>query len=44
MRKLGLSVLALSLALATSALAQSDPLSGTWKGDWGPSASDRNAR
>ena len=41
MRKLGLSVLALSLAYAASALA-ADPLSGTWKGDWGPSASDRN--
>ena len=22
--------------------ASADPLSGTWKGDWGPSASDRN--
>jgi hypothetical protein len=43
MRKLvGLSILALSLAFATLALAQSDPLSGTWKGDWGPSANDRN--
>jgi hypothetical protein len=42
--------LAVSLVLAASALAvpafaqQSgkDPLSGTWVGDWGPSASDRN--
>jgi Ni/Co efflux regulator RcnB len=42
MRKLVLSILALSLGLATSALAQSDPLSGTWKGDWGPSPGDRN--
>src|SRR5512134_624720 len=33
------------LATAVSALAQlsaTDPLSGTWTGDWGPSASDRN--
>jgi uncharacterized protein (DUF2147 family) len=45
MRKLGLSLvtLGLGLALATSALAQSDALTGTWKGDWGPSAGDRNA-
>jgi hypothetical protein len=42
MRKLVLSVLALCLAYAASALAQSDPLSGTWKGDWGPSPGDRN--
>ncbi len=29
---------------AQTALAQSaDPLSGTWKGDWGPSPTDRNA-
>jgi hypothetical protein len=36
--------LALVLAVAGSALAQQskDPLSGTWTGDWGPSASDRN--
>jgi hypothetical protein len=42
MKKFVLSILALSLGLATSALAQSDPLSGTWKGDWGPSPGDRN--
>jgi hypothetical protein len=42
MRKLVLSVLALCLAYAASALAQGDPLSGTWKGDWGPSPGDRN--
>jgi hypothetical protein len=35
--------LALGLALVGSAVAQkSDPLSGTWTGDWGPSPSDRN--
>ena len=35
----------LGLALAASALAQqpADSLSGTWAGDWGPSAGDRNA-
>jgi hypothetical protein len=25
-----------------SVLAQSDPVSGTWSGDWGPSPGDRN--
>jgi len=33
------------LAIAASSAAQqkaSDPLSGTWTGDWGPSAADRN--
>jgi hypothetical protein len=43
MRKLSLSGLALGLTLSAAAFAQSsDALSGTWKGDWGPSASDRN--
>jgi hypothetical protein len=28
--------------LASVALAQQGPLSGTWTGDWGPSAADRN--
>jgi len=43
MKKLWLLGSACALALAASAFAQSgDPLSGTWKGDWGPSASDRN--
>jgi len=28
--------------LASTALAQQGPLSGTWTGDWGPSAADRN--
>jgi hypothetical protein len=45
MKKLWLVVSALALALTASAHAQQsagDPLSGTWKGDWGPSASDRN--
>ena len=27
---------------APAADASADPLSGTWKGDWGPSATDRN--
>jgi len=32
-----------ALMLAASAFAQQgDPLSGTWKGDWGPSPGDRN--
>ncbi len=31
------------LAIAASAFAQkTDPLSGTWAGDWGPSPDDRN--
>ena len=30
------------LIVTASAFAQSDPLSGTWTGDWGPSARDRN--
>ena len=43
MRKLLLAGLALCLALSAASFAQSsDPLSGSWKGDWGPSASDRN--
>jgi hypothetical protein len=42
------SVLAvlMCLAIATSVYAQAkkaaDPITGTWTGDWGPSASDRN--
>ena len=44
MKRLFLAGSALALALAAPAFAQqsSDALSGTWKGDWGPSASDRN--
>jgi hypothetical protein len=44
MKKLYLLGLAFGLALAAAAVAQQsgDPLSGTWVGDWGPSASDRN--
>src|SRR5215831_15450822 len=30
------------LVIVVSALAQGDPLSGTWTGDWGPSPNDRN--
>ena len=39
MRILGVACFAL---VATFAVAQMDPLSGTWTGDWGPSAMDRN--
>jgi hypothetical protein len=45
MKKLLLFGLALCVVLAATASAQQsgkDPLSGTWVGDWGPSASDRN--
>lgn len=30
------------LVIVGSVLAQGDPLSGTWTGDWGPSPNDRN--
>jgi len=30
-------------APAAATDASADPLTGTWKGDWGPSATDRNA-
>ena len=46
MRKLQLFGVTVCLVLAAAAFAQQsgkDPLSGTWVGDWGPSASDRNA-
>jgi hypothetical protein len=46
MKKLHAFGLLVCLVLAASAFAQQsggkDPLSGTWVGDWGPSASDRN--
>ncbi len=43
MKTLHLVCLAAFLALAATAFAQkSDPLSGTWAGDWGPSPDDRN--
>ena len=29
--------------MAAEPVASADPLSGTWTGDWGPSATDRNA-
>src|SRR5260221_568049 len=42
LRVLGfLSIVACFLMVA-SALAQGDPLSGSWSGDWGPSPGDRN--
>ena len=31
-----------SLVFSGFAMAQTDPLSGTWVGDWGPSPADRN--
>ncbi|HYR87850.1 MAG TPA: hypothetical protein VE422_27460 [Terriglobia bacterium] len=40
-RVLGLICL-IALTILASALAQGDPLSGNWTGDWGPSPSDRN--
>jgi|GEM_PF-281026 len=41
---LGLVLLCI-VAFASPALTQkaTDPLTGTWKGDWGPSATDRNS-
>jgi hypothetical protein len=45
MKKQYAFALAVCLVLAASAFAQkpgSDPLTGTWVGDWGPSPSDRN--
>jgi hypothetical protein len=46
MRKLQASLLVVcALLLTTAAFAQQakeDPLTGTWVGDWGPSATDRN--
>ena len=32
----------LVVAASATALRAADPLTGTWAGDWGPSASDRN--
>jgi hypothetical protein len=45
LRTLGLACLMISFALTAPVGAQqksADPLTGTWVGDWGPSASDRN--
>jgi hypothetical protein len=46
MKKLHSLALVVSILVAASAFALqssgNDPLSGTWVGDWGPSASDRN--
>lgn len=45
MRALCLAGVALCFAIAQPGAAQqkaTDPLSGTWTGDWGPSAADRN--
>ena len=45
LRIFGLAVVALALTsgLVSAQSKPADPLSGTWTGDWGPSASDRNA-
>jgi hypothetical protein len=40
--KLVLAVLLVSFILAATLNAADNPLSGTWTGDWGPSAMDRN--
>jgi len=37
------AVLCLAMAAPVAAQEGGDPLSGTWAGDWGPSAADRNA-
>jgi len=46
MRFFPIACLMICLAVAGSAIAQTkgaaDPISGTWTGDWGPSANDRN--
>ena len=45
MRGSALSLVCLILVVALAvpgSLAQSDPVSWTWSGDWGPSANDRN--
>ncbi len=46
-RFLALVCLLVGLGISSSLLAQgkaaADPLSGTWAGDWGPNAADRNA-
>jgi hypothetical protein len=41
-RTFALMVSALLLTAAAFAQKPADPLSGTWVGDWGPSATDRN--
>lgn len=44
-RTFGLAIMAMILttSVASAQSKSSDPLSGTWSGDWGPSATDRNA-
>jgi hypothetical protein len=45
MKTVKLALLAVLLAggfIVVVSSAADDPVSGTWKGDWGPSASDRN--
>ncbi len=44
-RKMALVIgiaLVLGVGIQLFAWQGSDPLTGTWKGDWGPSAADRN--
>jgi hypothetical protein len=42
-RVLAVGLLFVSLVLTVSVFAQQpDPLTGTWRGDWGPSPRDRN--
>ena len=36
------AVVLVCVMVAAVALSQGDPRSGTWTGDWGPSAQDRN--
>ena len=36
-------VILMGLVQTASAQRSADPLTGTWKGDWGPSPTDRNA-
>ena len=45
LRTLGVACLMICFGLTAPAVAQqksADPLTGTWSGDWGPSAGDRN--
>ena len=37
-----MTALATGVVFAQAKKAPADPISGTWSGDWGPSASDRN--
>ena len=41
-RTMSVIYLLASFAVASVLMGQSDPLTGTWTGDWGPNARDRN--